>query len=164
MKATELKTKGYNVIPGHSLRRQCVKKYDIMEGNLDESDVEQNESDNDYFCETPRKKLNTSLDTTGISPVHLHGVAQHSRASTAKNILDRAVEVLKPSLSDAYVVSTDQLASSESVNVISEFEPKASEFDRLHNLMKEKLNTTTYSEKIQILYQIHGPVDTVLNF
>ena len=29
-----------------------------------------------------------------------------------------AVEVLKTSLSDAYVVSTDQLASSESVNVL----------------------------------------------
>ena len=78
-------------------------------------DVEQNESDNEYSCETPRKKLNTSLETMAISPVHLHGVAQHSRASTAKNKLDRAVEVLKTSLSDAYVVSTDQLASSESV-------------------------------------------------
>ena len=118
-----------------------------MEGNQDESDVEQNESDNDYSSEMLRKKLNTSLDTTGISPVHLHGVAQHSRASTAKNKLDRAVEVLKPSLSDAYVVSTDQLASSESVNVISEFEQKASGLDRLHNLMKEKLTTSTYSKK-----------------
>ena len=118
-----------------------------MEGNQDESDVELNESDNDYSSEMLRKKLNTSLDTTGISPVHLHGVAQHSRASTAKNKLDRAVEVLKPSLSDAYVVSTDQLASSESVNVISEFEQKASGLDRLHNLMKEKLTTSTYSKK-----------------
>ena len=118
-----------------------------MEGNQDESDVEQNESDNDYSSEMLRKKLNTSLDTTGISPVHLHGVAQNSRASTAKNKLDRAVEVLKPSLSDAYVVSTDQLASSESVNVISEFEQKASGLDRLHNLMKEKLTTSTYSKK-----------------
>ena len=81
----ELKAKGYSVIPGHSLCRQCVKKYDnIMKGDQNESDVEQNESDNDYSCEMPRKKLNTSLDTMGISPVHLHGVAQHSRASTAK--------------------------------------------------------------------------------
>ena len=119
-----------------------------MEGNQDESDVEQNESDNDYSSEMLRKKLNTSLDTTGISPVHLHGVAQNSRASTAKNKLDRAVEVLKPSLSDAYVVSTDQLASSESVNVISETEQKASELDCLHNLIKEKLTTTRYSEKV----------------
>ena len=111
---------------------------------------DQNESDNDYSWETPRKKLNTSLDTMGISAVHLHGVAPNSWASTAKNKLDRAVEVLK-TLSDAYVVSTDQLASSESVNVISETEQKASELDRLHNLMKEKLTTTTYSEKIQIL-------------
>ena len=44
--------------------------------------------------------------------------------------------MLKTSLSDAYVVSTDQLASSESVDVISETEQKASELDRLHNLMK----------------------------
>ena len=64
--------------------------------------------------------------------------------------MERAVKVLK-TLSDAYVVSTDQLASSESVNVISETEQKASELDRLHNLMKENLTTATYSEKIQIL-------------
>ena len=123
-----------------------------MEGDQmeNESDVEQNESDNDYSCKMPRKKLNTSLDTMDISPVHLHGVAQHSQASTAKSKLDRAVEVLKTS-SDAHNVSTDQLASSESVNVISETEQKASELDRLHNLVKEKLTTTAYSEKIQIL-------------
>ena len=64
--------------------------------------------------------------------------------------MERAVKVLK-TLSDAYVVSTDQLASSESVNVISEFEQKASGLDRLHNLMKEKLTTSTYSKKIHIL-------------
>ena len=150
--AKEVKTKGYNLISGHSLCCQCVKKYDnIMEGDQNESDVEQNESDNDYSCETPRKKFNTSINTTSISPVHLHGVAQHSWASTAKNKLDRAVEVLKTSMSDAYVVSTDQLASSESVNVTSETEQKAPELDCLHNLMKEKLTTATYSEKIQIL-------------
>ena len=97
-----------------------------------------------------RSSIPDLIDTMGISPVHLHGVAQHSWASTAKNKLDRAVEVLK-TLSDAYVVSTDQLASSESVNVISETEQKASELDRLHNLMKENLTTATYSEKIQIL-------------
>ena len=96
MMAKEVKAKCYNLISGHSLRCQCVKKYDnIMEGDQSESDVEQNESDNDYSCETPRKKLNTRLDTMGISAIHLHGVAQHSRASTAKNKLDRAVEELK---------------------------------------------------------------------
>ena len=143
--AKELIAKGYNVIPGHSIGRQCVKKYDnIMEGD-------QNESDNDCSCEMPRKKLNTTLDTMGISPVHLHGVAQQSWASTAKNKLERAVEVLKISVSDAYVVSTDHLASSKSVNVISETEQKASGLDRLQNLIKEKLTTATYSEKIQIL-------------
>ena len=148
----ELKAKGSNVIPGHSHCRQCVKKYgNIMEGDQNESYVEQNESDNGYSFETLRKRLNTSLDTMDISPVHVHGVAQHSQASTAKNKLYRTVEVLKASLSDAYVLSTDQLASSESVNVISETEQNASELDHLHSLMKEKLTTAMYSEKIQIL-------------
>ena len=148
----ELKAKGSNVIPGHSHCRQCVKKYDnIMEGDQNESYVEQNESDNGYSFETLRKRLNTSLDTMDISPVRLHGVAQHSQASTAKNKLYRTVEVLKASLADAYVLSTDQLASSESVNVISETEQNASELDHLHSLMKEKLTTAMYSEKIQIL-------------
>ena len=60
----------------------------------------------------------------GISTVHLHGVDQHSGVSTAKNKLDRVVEVLKTSSSSgAYVVSTNHLASSESV-VISETEQR----------------------------------------
>ena len=63
----------------------------------------------------------------GISPVHLHDAAQHSSwASTTNNKLDRAVEVLKISLSNAYVVGSDQLASSGSVNVIFQTEQKAS--------------------------------------
>ena len=74
--------------------------------------------------------------------------------------MDRAAEVLNKPLSDSYVVSTDQLASSESV-VVSETEQMASELDQLQNLMKEKLTTATYSEKIQILHQIYGPTDTV---
>ena len=86
--------------------------------------------------------------TLWVSPLSIYMVLLNSRASTAKNKLDRAVEVLKTSMSDAYVVSTDQLASSESVNVISETEQKASELDRLHNLMKENLTTATYSEKM----------------
>ena len=86
--AEELKAKCYNIISGHFLCRQCVKKYNIMEGDQNESDIEQNESDSDYSCETPRKKLNTSLDTMGISSPQLHGVTQQSWTSTAKNKLD----------------------------------------------------------------------------
>ena len=52
--AKELKPKGYNVIPGHSLCRQCVKKY-IMEGDQNESDAE----------------IRSSITALGISPVHL---------------------------------------------------------------------------------------------
>ena len=81
----------------------------------------------------------------------IYMVLLNSQASTAKNKFDWAVEVLQTSLSDAYVVSTGQLASSESVNVISKTEQKATELDHLQNFMKEKLTTAKYSEKIQIL-------------
>ena len=60
--------------------------------------------------------------TLWVSPLSIYMVLLNSWASTAKNKLDRTVEVVKTSLSDAYVVSTDQLVSSESVNVISETE------------------------------------------
>ena len=59
-----------------------------------------------------------------------------------------AVEVLKRSLSDDYVVITDQVCSFEFANVISKTEQKVLELDRLHNLIKEKLTTATYSENI----------------
>ena len=62
-------------------------------------------------------RSSTPALTLWVSPLSIYMVfvTQHSWASTAKNNLDRAVEVLKTLLSDAYVVSTDQLASSESV-------------------------------------------------
>ena len=71
--AKELKAKGYNVIPGHFLCCQCVKNYDnIMEGDQNESDIEQNESDNDYSCETPRKKV--PAFTLWVSPLSIYMV------------------------------------------------------------------------------------------
>ena len=62
-------------------------------------------------------RSSTPALTLWVSPLSIYMVfvAQQSWASTAKNNLDRAVEVRKTLLSDAYVVSTDQLASSESV-------------------------------------------------
>ena len=47
-------------------------------------------SDDDFLLyEPPRKKLNSTLESIGVSPVNIHRVAQNSRASDAKGKLKR---------------------------------------------------------------------------
>ena len=42
--------------------------------------------------ERPRKRLNKSLETVGVSPVILHGVLQQIRATSTKQKLDKVVD------------------------------------------------------------------------
>ena len=101
--------------------------------------------------ETRRKCLNTSLKTVGVSPVNLHGVPQHSRATSAKQKLDRVVDTYKSTIAEAYNVSKDVLDISDSVFEESDAQWKAAELEWLHDAMREKLKTASYPEKIQIL-------------
>ena len=48
--------------------------------------------------ETPRKRLNTSLETIGVCPVDVHGVLQHSHATSTEQKLDKVVEQIKATL------------------------------------------------------------------
>ena len=62
----------------------------------------------DATCEvykTPRKRLNTSLETVGVSPVNLHGVPQHSHATSAKQKLGKVVDTYESTIAEAYDVS-----------------------------------------------------------
>ena len=101
--------------------------------------------------ETQRKCLNMSLKTVGVSPVYLHGVPQYSRATNAKQKLDRVVDTYKSTIAEAYNVSKDVLDTSDSVFEESDAQWKAAELERLHDAMREKLKTASYPEKIQIL-------------
>ena len=88
--AQQLKAKNFDVGPGHMLCRQCITAYENII-NASSSDTEVKETpmgdiDEDALdhatCEvyqTPRKSLNTSLETVDVSPVNLHGVSQYSR-------------------------------------------------------------------------------------
>ena len=80
-----LKTKNINVILGQSSCRQCKAKFLLEKCNLLSVTYTNNESTE---CQTPRKKLNTSLKSIGISAVSLHTVPQHSRMTTVKLKLD----------------------------------------------------------------------------
>ena len=60
-------------------------------------------SDDEFLLsESPKKKLNLTLKSIGLSPVNIHGVAQNSRASTAKGKLNKVLNVYKENISAAY--------------------------------------------------------------
>ena len=95
--------------------------------------------------ETPRKRFNTSLETVGVSPpVNLYGVPQHSRATSAKQKLDKVVDTYKSTIAEAYDVNKDSDEESDA-------QWKAAELEWLHDAMREKLETALYPENIQIL-------------
>ena len=51
-------------------------------------------SENDFFLyELPKKKLNSTFEIIGVSPVYIHGVVQHSRTSNTKGKLKNVLNV-----------------------------------------------------------------------
>ena len=90
-----MKEKGFNVLPGQKLCRQCVTEYEKLtkppeNENLTEiieteSSQDKSASDDDFLLyESPKKKLNSTLESIGVSPVNIHGGVQHSTASMQK--------------------------------------------------------------------------------
>ena len=158
--AKVLKEKRFNVLPGQKLCRQCVTKYEKLtkppenENMTEIIDTEFTRrisiSDNDFLLyESPKKKLNLTLESTGVSPVNIHGVAQHSRTSNTKGNL-KVLNVDKENVSLAYNVSD---VENEELSPIYDRDTKnkAEELDRLHAAIKEKLVTASHKKKLQIL-------------
>ena len=65
--------------------------------------------------ETPRKRLNMSLEMVGVSPVNLHGAPQRIHATSTKQKLGKVVDKYKSTIAEAYDVSKDILDTSDSV-------------------------------------------------
>ena len=91
-----------------------------------------------------------TLENIGVSPVNIHGVAQHSHASNAKSKLKKVLNVYKENISSAYNVSDIEIEEPPPIYDI-DTKNKAEELDRLHAAMKEKLVTTSNTEKLKIL-------------
>ena len=108
-------------------------------------------SDDDFLLyDSPKKKLNLTLESTGVSPVNIHGVAQHSRASSTKGKLKKVLNVYKENISAAYNVLDIEIEEPSPI-YDRDTKNKVEELDRLHAAMKEKLVTTSNTEKLQIL-------------
>ena len=90
-----------------------------------------------------------TLERIGVSPVNIHGVAQHNRTSNAKSKLKKVLNVYKENISAAYV-SDIEIEEPRAI-YDRHTKNKAEELDRLHAAMKEKLVTASNTEKLQIL-------------
>ena len=107
-----------------------------------------------FLAYAPKKKinsnLNSQLNSTGLSPVNITGVAQHSRTSNAKGKLRKVLNLYKENISAAYNVSNIEIEEPPPI-YDRDNKNEAEELDRLHAAMKEKLVTASNTEKLQIL-------------
>ena len=171
-----LKEKGFNdVLPGQSLYRQSVTEYEKLtkppeKENMTEiieaeSSQDQLASDDDFLLyESPKKKFNLTLKSIGVSPVNIHGVGQHRCASNAKGKLKKILNVYKENISAAFNVLDIEIEEPPPIYDYRDTKNKAKELDRLHAAMKEKLDTVSNAEKLQILTLVHGFLVTKVLF
>ena len=130
----QLKAKNLDIQPGHMLCRKHITAYKNINASSSDTEMEEStmdDTDEDALndatyevYETPRKRLNTSLETVGVSPVNLHGVPQHSRATSAKRKQDKVVENYKTTIAEAYNMNKDVLYTSDCVFEESEHSGK----------------------------------------
>lgn len=166
IEATKLKEKGYLVVPGQKLCRQCIKQYQeiISRANVEpekmdtETETEgesQNETEDEHveYEESPRKRLNSSFESVGVSPVNLHSLPPHSRVNRAKEKLKTVMSKFEESISTVYNFPMEELKDSEPSNNDKRetIDKKADEFDKLCTAIKEKLLISSYPEKVQLL-------------
>ena len=135
-----LKEKGFNDLVNSPVP-EIIKK---------ESSQDKLASDGTFLLyESTKKKLNSTLKSIGVSPVNIHGVGQHSRASNEKCKWKKVLNVYKENISAAYVSHIETEEPHPIYN--RDTKNKAEKLDRLHAAMKEKLVTASNTEKLQIL-------------
>ncbi|KAG1675617.1 hypothetical protein GQR58_014615 [Nymphon striatum] len=90
--APELREEGVSCKPGLKLCRSCSKFWSKREENVETEMEVEGAEDPEFEGETisKKEKLDTFLTAIGISPLKLHGIAQHQRLATAKSKLGRA--------------------------------------------------------------------------
>ena len=71
---------------------------EIIEPECSQDELVSN--DNFLLYESPKKKLNATLESIGVSLGNIHAVAQHSRASNAKSKLEKVLNVYIYNVSD----------------------------------------------------------------
>ena len=95
---------------------------------------------------------NTSLEQLAVSPLKTHSLAKQRKISEAKSKLGRACSSIEERVAAAIDVESDQLKRKDPrANIPISIQAKATDLDTLTYLMKEKLKTSDYKTKIQVL-------------
>ena len=81
-----------------------------------ESSQDELASDDDFLLhESPKKKLNSTLESIEVSPVNIDGVAQHSHASNGNVQSKEALNVYKENISVTHNVSDLEIEEPPSI-------------------------------------------------
>lgn len=150
----------HKAIPGQKICDVCrdkvnKNKHELLQcssTNSDNeiiSDEEINELESSISKQKTLEDINLSFQSIGESPLKVHALPSHCKTSYAKRKIESASSTLKSKV--VKVLETDY-PSDDETQITEETENKATDMDRLIELIKLKLNiTNTKREKIQIL-------------
>ena len=161
----KVKAKGGHIItlhlgatPGWQLCRNCFKKSTDEQPSVqpaetdDETDFDNTEIERDLARDAARDVANTSLEQLAVSPLKTHSLSKQRKISEAKSKLGRACSSIEERVAAAIDVESDQLKRKDPrVNIPISIQAKATDLDTLTYLIKEKLKTSDYKTKIQVL-------------
>ena len=140
-----------DLIPGQKLCPSCRSRIANMSVPNEDEQVESDfDEDLDASKEENRSILTDCFTSIGLSPLKTHALPPSSRRSLGK----RKISALISEVSDKVAVALDvpiqnlETKQNESDTLIKQ---KADQLDRLMYLLKEKLKTTDYRSKVQML-------------
>ena len=162
--AKKLKASGYDIKPGLKICRNCheqiLQQNEKSTGNfLDEEGIDEVlpssvHGDNDDELDISREQLNLSFQSSGVSPLKLHGATKSRQISTAKSKIKRVQQYHTQQAAKVIGVSADTIVEyscQQGNQEKMEEKEKAMELDKLHFLLKEKISSATRRDKIKLL-------------
>jgi hypothetical protein len=165
--ARDMKEHGISVKPGEKLCPSCRMEVEKQKQTKDfetscEGDDEYDDAEameQEITLEADKKELNVSFEEINVSPVKLHAIGEHSKVTYGKrkvsqlqNKLKEKHSRIKEKIANVLNVAPEEIECSEQENAISdEINNKASDLDRIVELMKEKIQISPRKTKIQVL-------------
>ena len=136
-----------------ALRRPQLKNK-MMSQTDNDTDCEISEIEREIARDDARDLMNTSLEELAVSPIKTHNLSKQRKISEAKRKIDRACASIEDKVAavlDVDTSSTDLKRKDPHATISPSIQAKEADIDTLIYLMKEKLRTSDYKMKIQIL-------------
>ena len=155
---------GRDIIPGSKLCPNCKIEFLNRTTNESTADSDNTVEDDISIIETTisidtlRSSLNSTLENIEISPFKTHAVASHSliqhgrkKLQQSKVAFNQKQDTIKSSIANLLEIEDNALNTSSDGEADKDMKTKANDLDRLMSLLKEKINISKSSDKIQLL-------------